>query len=221
MPVDLAKILDDTALDAAEIAFLRNLQANILKGHGREHVALLFLDVSDVGKARTFMHHFQVTSARTQLAEASEFKATGAPGGVVKLAFLSQSGMAKFGHGSAFPATLAAPAPPGTPDPFVVGMAADSAVLDHGSAATWQAQLKQPVDVLLLLAYHDESAFARIVGKQVEALQKAASGFTVTFVQEGRAHRNGDGEGHPVKAVRALRSDIRRRRRSASNICAA
>jgi hypothetical protein len=52
----------------------------------REHVALLFLQITDTAKARTFMHHSPVTRARTQLAEASEFKATGALGGTKRLA---------------------------------------------------------------------------------------------------------------------------------------
>ena len=51
MAIDLTKPLDDTVISAPEKSFMKNLQANILKGHGREHVALLFLAVTDVGKA--------------------------------------------------------------------------------------------------------------------------------------------------------------------------
>lgn len=185
MAIDLTKVLDDTVIGTPVKQFLQNLQANILKGHGREHVALLFLAVNDVAKARAFLRRFPVSSAHRQLVEAQDFKATGAPGGVVRLAFLSRAGLVKFGHGTDFPGT-------GT---FGAGMAADTQVLDAGSTASWQPQLKQAVHVMLLLAYHDETAFARIVGKLVSKLKLPASGLDVKFVQEGRAQRNGEGEG--------------------------
>ncbi|RYY90178.1 MAG: hypothetical protein EOO24_32910, partial [Comamonadaceae bacterium] len=142
MAITLTQPFDDTVISTQEKSFLRNLQANILKGHGREHVALLFLTVTDAPKARTFLHAFPVTDAHTQLQEALQFKATRSPGGVVRLAFLSQAGLAKFGRQGAFTGFGA----------FAGGMAADSAVLDDGTTASWQQQLKQPVDVLLLPA---------------------------------------------------------------------
>lgn len=49
-------------------------------------MALLVLQITDTAKARTFTHQSPVTCARTQLAEASEFKATGALGGTKRLA---------------------------------------------------------------------------------------------------------------------------------------
>lgn len=186
MAVNLTQPLDDEFIGNQEKNFLRSLQANILKGHGREHVALLFLEVKDAAKARNFLHAFPVTDAHTQLQEARQFKATGAPGGVVRLVFLSQSGMAKFGQHTKFKAFGA----------FDAGMGADAPVLDGGSTAGWQAELKQPVHVLLLVAYHDATDFARIVGKlSVELDDTAVSGFEIRFVQEGRAYKNADGEG--------------------------
>ena len=52
MPIQLSHPFDDTVISTQEKSFLRNLQANILKGHGREHVALFFLEVTDPPKAR-------------------------------------------------------------------------------------------------------------------------------------------------------------------------
>jgi Dyp-type peroxidase family len=183
--VNINQPLDDTTISTQEKRFLQDLQANILKGHGREHVALLFLTINDVTKARRFLHRFPVTSAFVQLEEVREFKATRAPGGVVRLAFLSQAGLALFGHGPKFSSFGL----------FAGGMAADTAVLDGGSTASWQQELRQPVHVMLLLAYHEPVDFSRVVGKLVADLEQPASGFDVAFVQEGRAYKNGDGQG--------------------------
>lgn len=186
MTVKLTQPLDDVVIGTQEKSFLRNLQANILKGHGREHVALLFLEIKNATRARQFLHGFPVSDAYTQLQEVRQFKATRAPGGVVRLVFLSQSGMVALGHGAKFQGFGA----------FSAGMAADPQVLDDGATNSWQAELKQPLHVLLLVAYHDEADFTRIVGKLAGDLgDTATSGFEIRFVQEGRAYKNADGEG--------------------------
>lgn len=185
MSINLSKPLDDTVISNIEKHFLRGLQANILKGHGREHVALLFLDIQDVARARTFLQAYPVTDAYTQLQDTQAFKETRAPGGVVRLVFFTKAGLDVLGHGAAFAGFNA----------FSTGMANDTAVLDAGSTASWQSQLKQPAHVLLLVAYHDEVVLARIVGKLVEDFAADDSAFKTLLVQEGRAYKNGDGEG--------------------------
>jgi Dyp-type peroxidase family len=185
MAIDLAKPLDDKVISNQEKHFMQNLQANILKGHGREHVVLLFLAVKNVGKARAFLHSYPVTDSLTQFKETEEFSRTRAPSGVVRLVFMSKAGLDMFGHGSKFTGFGA----------FSGGMATDTAVLDGGSTGSWQNELKQPSHVLLLLAYHNEVDLARLVGKMVEGFGENDSPFDVIFVQEGRAYKNGDGEG--------------------------
>jgi Dyp-type peroxidase family len=187
MTIALTDPLDDIVISQQEKRFLQDLQANILKGHGREHVALIFIAAKEgeVAKARQFLRGFPVTNAFQQLDDTVQFKTTRAPGGVVRLAFLSQAGLTVFGHGPKFmPFGL-----------FNGGMAKDTAVLDAGSTASWQAELKKPVHALLLVAYHDETALANIVGKLVSDLEDEASGLEVVFVQEGRAYKNLDGQG--------------------------
>ena len=66
MAISLTKPLDDTVISTQEKNFLLDLQANILKGHGREHVALVFLAITDANMARKFLHGFPVTSAFRQ-----------------------------------------------------------------------------------------------------------------------------------------------------------
>ncbi|MGL4574668.1 MAG: Dyp-type peroxidase [Burkholderiaceae bacterium] len=185
MSIDLSKPLDDRKISNQEKKFLSDLQANILRGHGREHVALLFLAVHSVDKARAFLHKFPVSSAQAQYEESKEFKETHTPGGVVRLAFLTKAGLDKFGHGGKFTTSSA----------FAGGMSKDTEVLDAKNTDSWQPELKRPVHVLLLLAYHRDDDLARITGKLVEDLGEEDSGFELVFVQEGRAYKNGDGEG--------------------------
>ena len=182
MPVKLNAVLDDRAISNQEKSFMQNLQANILKGHGREHVALLFFKVRDVPAARAFLRGFPVTDAFTQQQQTKAFRKHRVPGDTVRLAFLSQTGLERFGHGRKF-ARFAA---------FAGGMAADTGVLDGGNTNSWQSELKRPIDVALLLADNDESVLARGV---TDTLAECAEAYELLFVQAGRAYRNGDGEG--------------------------
>ncbi|MFF7710792.1 Dyp-type peroxidase [Pseudomonas sp. NPDC007930] len=191
MPFNLNTPLDDSNLDApATRHLLQALQANILKGHGRNHVVLLFLEITDVAKARHFMHHYKVTSAATQFQETRRFKDTGEPGGVVRLAFISHAGLVQFGKAAPF-------APGGTPldEFFVQGMAADTAALDRQTTDSWQSALKRPVHVLLLLAHDDLDDLSHMAFSEVQTLNAEASGFELLLAQEGRAYFNKAGAG--------------------------
>ena len=182
MAVNLEKVLDDKVINNQEQRFMQGLQANILKGHGREHVVLLFMAVKNASKARAFLHHYPVTDALTQDQQVKAFKSTQAPSDAVRLVFLSKTGLDAFGHGGKFSAFAA----------FAGGMAADTAVLDSGSTASWQPELKKVIHVALLLAHHDETALLRLAANAVD---DAAEAMDLVFAQEGRAYKNGDGEG--------------------------
>lgn len=186
--------LDDLTINDPKKYFMQNLQANILKGHGREHVVLLFLTMKEkkVGEAREFLRNYPVTDAYTQFEEAKAFRERRLPGGVVRLVFLSQAGFDILGHGHKFTNFST----------FSGGMANDKAVLDNGSTESWQFELngklnkdKKPVHIMLLVAYHDEIDLARMVGNMVEDFEEESSPFEIVFTQEGRAYKNGDGEG--------------------------
>ena len=215
MPVDLNAVLNDTAIGAAERDFMQNLQANILKGHGRGHVALLFLAVKDVALARPFVRGLKLTDAYTQELQTQDFKKNRLPGDTVRLAFLSKAGLDQFGHGGKFSAFAA----------FAGGMAADAAVLDGGTTASWQPELRKPVHLVLLMADDDEAVLARAVA---HTLDDCSAGFNVSFVQQGRAYKNGDGEGvehfgyvdgrsQPLMIQSALEQEAQQRRGGIAN----
>lgn len=185
MTINLSKPLDDAVLSNSEKHFLHNLQGNILKGHGREHVVLVFLAVKKVDEARAFLRQWPITDALTQHKENEAFKQQGVPGGLVRLAFLSRSGLVQFGHGNKFTGLGA----------FDASMAADTPVLDQGTTQSWQAELKQPTDVLLLLAHHDRDTLAHVVAKLITPWDAPTAAFKVRFVQEGNAFKNEQGVG--------------------------
>lgn len=189
--LNLNTLFDDSDLGKHEtLHALHTLQANILKGHGRDHVALLFLKITAADKARRFLHRYPVTNAATQFLQAQAFRESGEPGSLVRLALLSFNGLKALGHQQHF-----AEGKPNHDPFFVLGMAQDTDVLDHGSTDSWQPALKKtPVDVLLLLAHDDPLSLASVVGKALgnPALTDA---FEVLLVQEGRAYRNAANEG--------------------------
>ena len=120
MAINLKNQLDDEVISNQEKHFMQNLQANILKGHGREHVALIFLKIEQVGAARTFLKKYPVTDAFTQLEETVKFKEMRIPGGVIRLVFLTSSGLSKFGHLAKFN---------NLDTPFLGGMKADTSLM--------------------------------------------------------------------------------------------
>jgi len=81
---------------------LDNFQANILKSHGRDNVALIFLTIEDVETARLFLKNFKVSDALTQLKQTIEFMQTNQLGDDIQLLFLSRAGLDELGSGIAF-----------------------------------------------------------------------------------------------------------------------
>lgn len=189
--INLNALFDDSDLGKHEtLVALGSLQANILKGHGRDHVALIFLKITDVTKARAFVHHYPVTDAATQFVQAKAFRDTGEPGSLVRLLLVSYAGLKTFGHQAHFNENQ-----PHHDPFFVMGMTKDTDVLDQGSLDSWQSALKQdPVHILLLLAHDDAASLATVVGKTLGNPALAAA-FEVLLVQEGRAYRNSANEG--------------------------
>jgi Dyp-type peroxidase family len=189
--INLNALFDDTDLGKHEtLHALNSLQANILKGHGRDHVALIFLKITNEAEARTFVHHYPVTDAATQFVQAQAFRETGEPGALVRLLLVSYAGLTAFGHDAHFNKDQ-----PHHDPFFVMGMSQDTEVLDHGSLDSWQTALKHdPVHLLLLFAHDDPVSLATVVSKALSnpGLTRA---FKVLLVQEGRAYRNIANEG--------------------------
>lgn len=92
---------NDHVHDADLRTLLTDLQANILKGHGRDHTGNIFVSFEGMNPAAiaALLQKLStvVTSALSQLRAAATYKSLGVNGGRVVCLFLSASGYAKLG----------------------------------------------------------------------------------------------------------------------------
>lgn len=185
-------------LDKANEAWLRNLQGNILSGHGRNHTVHLFLRLpDDIAGAKALVRELSVlvTSAHKQEIERQQFKAFGIPGRLFGNLFLSAHGYRKLGFEEtqlekAFHEEPDEPRP--TRSNFLDGIAEHAeADLGDPSPANWDPGFDN-VDAMVLLADDDEGYLSREARKLVDALESRCD---VARIERGTALRNDDGEG--------------------------
>jgi Dyp-type peroxidase family len=177
--------------DKAVRALLDDLQANILKGHGRKHAIHVFLKFDPAKKAavKGAIHQLvgQLKTARQQFEEAEEFKRTGKDGGVVRCFFLSFAGYRALGVEARAPGDAA----------FQAGMKARMAPGPADAAvdlfARWEPYFKDGVHAMLLLADNDESRLKAERASLVESL--VAVGIQVAGEEVGKQQYNDRGEG--------------------------
>jgi Dyp-type peroxidase family len=176
--------------DAAEM--LTNLQANILKGHVRDHLSLLFLHFDDAADGRAFLKALAqpnlMKSAATHLQEAEKFVAAKVPG-------TSYLGIGLTARGYALLAPAALPADAsfrrGMTDP------ASRATLADPPVSTWeptfrQAGAPQTIHAVVLVGDAGDAAVATLRDKVLALLPATAS---VLGEETGLAQRNAEGEG--------------------------
>ena len=187
MPVNLHESLAWKQADADQTRLLQDLQANILKGHGRSHTAHLFLHFADAAAARSVVQLLapQVTDARQQLVDAENFKLNQVPGGLVTLLFLTHGGYSVLGlSGNVVPDDPA----------FVDGMAARHGLLADPAPSAWDKHLRGSIHAMVLLADDTAAQVRRARNTIVGSLPSAA-----TLLGEetglGMASRLSPGEG--------------------------
>lgn len=190
MPIDLNSPLRWKTADSAQQKLLRNLQGNILKGHGRDQTWNIFFKLGgDVARSKRGLReigNFHVTSAYEQLLATEAFKEEKVDGGTFCAAFLTATGYQ----------AIAMPFPP-MPDnkAFAEGMKTPSAAnnLADPPVAKWEAPFKGQIDGMILVA---DDNFARGSGAAFE-LQKVLTdaGAAIVHIQNGKAIRNTAGEG--------------------------
>ena len=195
---DLASILSrpiawaDGAIDPALRSFLDDLQANILKGHGRHHTVNLFLgfggmDPAEVGRVvRLLGNH--CTSAYRQL-RTNRKRPPHIDGGPVRCLFLTASGYRALGSGVLVPGGKA----------FEQGMGGRGAVLADPPRTAWNAVgwRNTPPDAMMLIA----NATPGPLEPELEAIEGwlNGTGVKVLFVERGlqqtRSFQKGKPEG--------------------------
>lgn len=158
-----------------------DLQANVLKGHGREHTSNLFFkfDPASPGAARAFLRAVadQVTTAQEQLSENKTFKATGKSGGLVTLVYLSAAGYQALG--------AAAKAP--TDPSFLAGMKSRQGTLNDPPVAKWDRHFREQIHAMVLLA---DTTAAKVKKARKALLAGTPAGVVLVGEETGLAWRS-------------------------------
>lgn len=174
-PLDLAQATPE------EKAMLQDLQANILKGHGRPHTSHVFLRFNAAAPARRWLRSLaaRVTSAAAQFQASAARKRTGQSGGLVTLVFLSRAGYQALGVAqSSTPKDTA----------FLAGMAARKTKLNDPPSTQWETYLGAGVHAMVLLA--DDSA-ALVKKAHNDLMAGLPAGAVVSVgVETGRAMKS-------------------------------
>ncbi|MBB3693580.1 peroxidase [Sphingomonas sp. BK580] len=136
-----------TKASEPEIAALKDLQGNILDGHGRKATRHVFLRFgSNAEEARAFVREYaeQVTSAFRQLTEAQRFRAHGVSGPPFIGLLLSSSGYAALGASEKAPQ-------PDDKGAFAEGMLARSGLLADPEPDQLDEPYRQRIDAMVLI----------------------------------------------------------------------
>lgn len=157
---------------------LADLQANILKGHGRHHTSQIFLRFDPARRTaiRAALATLPLTSALRQLQDTAHRLAnTSFNGGPVTLLFLTHHGYRALGVAAARTPT----------DPaFADGMAARSDLNDP-DPAEWEAGYRESLDAMLLVADTSAEAANATAAPLIAAL--VAAGASVIASETGAA----------------------------------
>ena len=163
---------------------LDGLQANILKGHGRDHTANLFFRFTAADPGRSFLRGLKLTTALEQLQAAERFRQGGTSGGGLLCALLTAKGYGALGiPADQIPASGV----------FRQGMAAQAARLNDPAPEDLEASLAQEFHLLVLVA----DTTPELVQATVRGIQAAAqaNALILLHLELGKARKNLAGEG--------------------------
>ena len=181
------ELLNKTEIDVNDPeldCLLANLQANILKYHGRRHAWHVFLAFSP-GKTDTASewirrYAYRVTSAKTQLKDTARRKKDLAyDGGTVICFFMTKNGYQYFGYN------------PGNIGGGLVSMSESAARLSDPPPETWQCMYRAEIHVMVLLADTNKHQLQKeldLITLQTKDLLQAPPN-----VQKGESLHNPDG----------------------------
>ena len=183
---------------------LSTVQGNILKGHGRDHTANVFLEfhADQTAAARAWLQQFaanKVTSAKQQLAQTARFKQHKIAGGLFTGVYISWAGYDYFG-------VALAQRPETETSSFALGMR--GAQLEDPPEAEWDPTFREANIHLMVLFGHDDKvelskAVASLIG-DVRALTlppNLAANDIARYssdkigIEYGNALRNANGDG--------------------------
>ena len=187
MPVDLTKPLSWKSANVDETTMLAELQANVLSGHVRDHLSVMFFSFSNNADARAFLQALVplVKSALTHLQEIEVFKATNkaVKGSVYVGVGLTATGYKAIGVPAAkVPADVA----------FRKGMKARKTILADPASTTWDSAYQGRVDAVVLVG--DENR-ASVNAARAQVLAVKPASVTLVGEEQGLSQVNSHGVG--------------------------
>jgi Dyp-type peroxidase family len=192
MPVDLNKSLAWKTATGDSLAMLKQLQPNILKGHVREHMQVLFVQFFDKAEARAFLGSVarKMKSANKHLLEAERFKANGTPGTPYIGIGLTRAGYSKLGIAAAKVPGSAKP----SAAPFRRGMRhADSiATLGDPPVTSWQQPFRHTIHAVVLIG---DAKKANVATTRAAIDQLFTPNVKLLGVETARGQSNTHGDG--------------------------
>lgn len=174
--------------DGTYLPLLKNIQGNILKGHGRENAVLIFFRFlnrppEEIRPPLIDLLRI-VRSAADQIHEAEQYGRFRIPGGIFANFFLSFTGYQALGFDGILDPPLAAGA-------FRTGMK-NYADLHDPAQEAWEKPYRDQIDAMLLLADDDAGYLLRQARATIDKIEEFA---TIVTVERGAALRNEKGEG--------------------------
>ncbi len=177
--------------DAADM--LNNLQANILKGHVRDNLSLLFLHFDDAAEGRAFLNALAqpalTKSAATHLQEVENFAVNKVPGTPYVGIGLTSSGYALVAPAALLPADAS----------FQRGMTdpASRATLADPPVSTWETPYRQsdPAQAIHAVVLVGDVGDAAVATRREEVLALLPATASVVGEETGLAQRNANGDG--------------------------
>jgi Dyp-type peroxidase family len=167
-------------------ALFSDLQGNILKQHGRNHTANIFVkfDANRKTKAQEWINQFaeRITSCKIQLRETEIYKRNNVSGGTFYNFFLSADGYRFFGQETG-----------GFKDQsFLDGMKNSQDKLKDPSKDKWEKGFRDPIHAMILVADTDANHLGKICKEIIETVDDFGRILTIEY---GNAIRNANGDG--------------------------
>jgi Dyp-type peroxidase family len=187
MPITLTQPLAWTSASPDEATMLENLQANILKGHVRDRLTVLFVRFEDPTEGASFLRGVGglVKSAKRHLEEVQAFKA-----GTPLADVTSYVGVGLTASGYQAIGTTTTPADPR----FAGGMKASRSALHDPPVSTWDETYRDDIHAVVLVGDADDAQARQVMTVQA-VLDLMTDGVTVVGQESGLSQVNANGHG--------------------------